>query len=431
MVDTEQQGKRRPLAGQQLQQQPVPAAPTDTGDPDAAAAAIMAAITADIGEPLAAGCRARPQLFIGDLFVGPTGGLLPAAEQQLAVLSVLFQRCAGELLEVYGYYALLGCSAHVVADRLAMDLRSLGKLAHDLHISQDSRSLSAVEDVFYLLSDRRPCLALQSKTRPSSAAPTSSRSGHGASSSTTPDMLLNGAAAAAAVASDSAYLEPGAQHAAARAAAPEWTRRDRAATSNAAAVAAAAIASAFEAEVILPEQFPEALIRLACVRYRWGVINEEYDWDDESSNYSDGDCEEDACSPEKSPVSPRMNRLVQQQKMQQQQQSKRKRGPKVLRPEGRGLHDAAPSAVALRSTTNPAASRSRPPSPGRAGAPDYRLPTAADDLVEVVRTFLQHEVLKCARRNRLAGSPLGLRRAQTEQPHLMGWEALPHGALRD
>jgi hypothetical protein len=39
-----------------------------------------------------------------------------------------------------------------------MDLRSLGKLAFDLHISQDSKSLSAVEDVFYLLSDRRPCL---------------------------------------------------------------------------------------------------------------------------------------------------------------------------------------------------------------------------------------------------------------------------------
>jgi hypothetical protein len=41
---------------------------------------------------------------------------------------------------------------------MTMDLRSLGKLAFDLHISQDSKSLSAVEDVFYLLSDRRPCL---------------------------------------------------------------------------------------------------------------------------------------------------------------------------------------------------------------------------------------------------------------------------------
>jgi hypothetical protein len=41
---------------------------------------------------------------------------------------------------------------------MTLDLRSLGKLAFDVHISQDNKSLSAVEDVFYLLSDRRPCL---------------------------------------------------------------------------------------------------------------------------------------------------------------------------------------------------------------------------------------------------------------------------------
>jgi hypothetical protein len=44
--------------------------------------------------------------------------------------------------------------------------------------------------------------------------------------------------------------------------------RDREATSSAAAVAAAAMASVLGPEVIVPEQFPEAIIRLTCVRYR-------------------------------------------------------------------------------------------------------------------------------------------------------------------
>jgi hypothetical protein len=120
ITDTEQQGKLQPTAEQQQQQQqsPDPAAAIDTRDPDAAVAAITAAISADIGEPLAAAsCRALPQLFIGDLLVGPSGSLLPTAEQQLAVISGLFQQCAGDLLEIYGYYALLGGSAQVVADR--------------------------------------------------------------------------------------------------------------------------------------------------------------------------------------------------------------------------------------------------------------------------------------------------------------------------
>jgi hypothetical protein len=120
IAGAQQQGELQPdVELQQPQpQRPGPAAAIDTHDPDAAVAAITAAITADIGEPLAgASCRARPQLFIGDLLVGPSGTLLPTAEQQLAVISGLFQQCAGDLLEIYGYYALLGGSAQVVADR--------------------------------------------------------------------------------------------------------------------------------------------------------------------------------------------------------------------------------------------------------------------------------------------------------------------------
>lgn len=129
-----------------------------------------------------------------------------------------------------------------------------------------------------------------------------------------------------------------------------------------------------------------------------------------------------------------MNRLAQQQKMQQQQNRCRPR-PRVLQPEGRHRRGTAAPAAAMHSTNSstPSAGRSRSASPGRAAAsvyPDYQLPTEADDLVQIVKTFLQHEVLKHARRNKLAGSPLGHRRAQGKQPALMGWEALPNGLLR-
>jgi hypothetical protein len=115
-ISETQQSEVQPDAEQQ-QQKHGAAAPIDTRDPDAAVAAITATIAADIGETLVSGSRARPQLFIGDLLVGPTGSVLRTAEQQLAVISGLFQQWAGDLLEIYGYYALLGGSAQVVADR--------------------------------------------------------------------------------------------------------------------------------------------------------------------------------------------------------------------------------------------------------------------------------------------------------------------------
>lgn len=69
-----------------------------------------------------------------------------------------------------------------------------------------------------------------------------------------------------------AYLGPGTQHAVARSAAWDnrggMSGRDSEATTNAAAAAAAAVMEVLGQEVIVPEQFAEALIRLACVRYR-------------------------------------------------------------------------------------------------------------------------------------------------------------------
>lgn len=143
--------------------------------------------------------------------------------------------------------------------------------------------------------------------------------------------------------------------------------------------------------------------------------------------------------------SARMQRVqqAQQQQLQQQQQDRqhRSRGPRVLRPEG-ALPN--PPAVALRSsnprlsnnsnasssTTTTSGIRSRTPSPGRRTAPaEYALPSDADDLVTVVRVFIQHEVLRCARRNRLAGSPLGHRRAGLKPPQDLGWQMFPRASM--
>lgn len=82
-----------------------------------------------------------------------------------------------------------------------MELPQFGKLAYDLHIPQDNKSLSAVEDAFYALSDRRPCLALKNKVRPPSAGTTRKSSRPGARGGSSPGSNLLGAAAAAAAAS--------------------------------------------------------------------------------------------------------------------------------------------------------------------------------------------------------------------------------------
>lgn len=86
-----------------------------------------------------------------------------------------------------------------------MELLQFGKLAYDLNIPQDNKSLSAVEDAFYVLSDRRPCLALKNKTRPPSAEATHKSSRSGGRGGSNPGACLLGAAAAAAAASGGAF----------------------------------------------------------------------------------------------------------------------------------------------------------------------------------------------------------------------------------
>lgn len=111
--------------------------------------------------------------------------------------------------------------------RLTLELPQFGRLAYDLHLSQDNVTLSAIEDVFYLLSDRKPCEILAAEAAQAHAA--SHTRGIGSSG-----------------------------HKAGRTA------------SGASGTAKAAEARGVQKpkDLMVPEQFPEALVRLACVRYR-------------------------------------------------------------------------------------------------------------------------------------------------------------------
>eukprot|EP00775_Hariotina_reticulata_P011559 gene11560-11703_t len=259
----------------------------------------------------------------------------PAGEQQLVVITGLLQEVHGDLQEIFQYYALLG-NVQVVADRLTMELPQFGKLAYDLHIGQDNRSLSAVEDAFYVLSDRT-------------------------------------------------------QLAVARAAAFTSLGGVLTADPDVSAVASA-MAAALGPEVIVPEQFAEALVRLACVRYRWGAVKHDYDWDNSFDSSDEEDYEIDDDDDDGFLGAGRPMRVT-----------------------GNSLRSAEADQALLA---------------GRRPAPaEYAMPSDADDLVTIVRVFIQHEVLRFARRNRLAGSPLGHRRAGLKPPQDPGWQMLPRASM--
>lgn len=93
---------------------------TTDSSPEAVVAGMVACISSELGASLAAASSVDPPLLIGDLLVGPSGMLEPSAHTQLAVISGLMREIHGDLMEVYGYYAVLG-GAQVVADRWACD----------------------------------------------------------------------------------------------------------------------------------------------------------------------------------------------------------------------------------------------------------------------------------------------------------------------
>jgi hypothetical protein len=145
------------------------------------------------------------------------------------------------------------------------------------------------------------------------------------------------------------------------------------------------------------------------------VVNWEYNWDestDDESYYTDSM----SGTGDGGILSPRTARM-----RQQQQDAQVKQGPKVLKPEGAALRSTSPGPSA--DSNRQRQSFSRPvPEP-------YKLPTESDDLATVVRTFLQHEVLKYGRRSKLAGSSLGIRRAKDKPPQFQGWQAFPAASV--
>lgn len=149
------------------------------------------------------------------------------------------------------------------------------------------------------------------------------------------------------------------------------------------------------------------------------MVNWEYNWeesDDDQSFYTDSGAG-DAGSMLQSPRTARLH--------QQQQAAQQKQGPRVLKPEGAALRSTSPVPSGLGSSDPQQQRRdfSRPVQE------PYQLPTESDELVTVVRIFLQHEVLKHGRRSKLAGSSLGIRRAKEKPPAFQGWRAFPASGL--
>lgn len=139
-------------------------------------------------------------------------------------------------------------------------------------------------------------------------------------------------------------------------------------------------------------------------RCRYGAVNWEYNWSDSSDDDEDysaslyTDSGAGSSSSAATPLSPRSARIWQQQA--EAQEARNSRGPRVLKPEGAALlrpASPAPAAAAggggggggQSSQSGCGGGRgSRSPSPTRPIPEPYPLPSEGDDLVAVVRTFL-------------------------------------------
>lgn len=163
--------------------------------------------------------------------------------------------------------------------RLTLELPQFGKLAYDLHVPQDNITLSAVEDIFYLLSDRKPCqmlaaagcgtpgrivISTSSKSKPcgmSSPTPSGAAASRGRSSASGRGRGSVGGADSTkgAAAGHGSGHRSGSQGG------------SGSGEKGGGAVSGGGVRMVLPQELIVPEQFPEALVRLACVRYRWVV----------------------------------------------------------------------------------------------------------------------------------------------------------------
>lgn len=153
------------------------------------------------------------------------------------------------------------------------------------------------------------------------------------------------------------------------------------------------------------------VLRCCCCCRRYGAVNWEYDWDASSDDEDYASYYTSSGAGDGGALSPRSARI-----REQQQDNEAKRGPKVLKPEGAAL---------LRPSSPFTSQRAQDPSPTRPIPEQYQLPGESDDLAAVVRTFVQREVLKYARRSKVNGSGLGIRRAKDKPPEFQSWRALP------
>jgi hypothetical protein len=142
----------------------------------------------------------------------------------------------------------------------------------------------------------------------------------------------------------------------------------------------------------------------------------DYNWDESSDDdYDDSDAATDDFCKHLSPRSARAR--------QQQLDALGKNCPKVLKPEGAALLRPGSRGAAGAAAAAAGGSRDRSPSPSRPIPEPYQLPTESDDLATVVKTFLQHEVLRYGRRSKLAGTSLSFRH-KDKPPAFQSWEPL-------
>ena len=130
--------------------------------------------------------------------------------------------------------------------RLTLELPQFGKLAYDLHFAQDNVTLSAVEDVFYLLSDRKPCQMLSAAAGPLHGPSTSAKTHPSCQGG-----IVSGRHKGSSSSGPSSCGSSGVNSSGSPASGGADTRRVM-----------------LPRDLLVPEQFAEALVRLACVRYR-------------------------------------------------------------------------------------------------------------------------------------------------------------------
>lgn len=160
---------------------------------------------------------------------------------------------------------------------MTLELPQFGKLAYDLHVPQDLVTLSAVEDIFYMLSDRKPCqmmgasgansgrviISTTSKKAPKAAADKdANKPGSGSSSKRSSSGGKQAAGAAGGKGAGGSKSGRGSTSGSSGAGA-------KGAGGGAGEQQGGAVRMVLPQDLIVPEQFPEALVRLACVRYRW------------------------------------------------------------------------------------------------------------------------------------------------------------------